>query len=63
MTTAIVSICAAQGLAFIGCLVSFSYRAGRLLEKVENHEDRLDSLESWRNRSRHRADSKEAPNA
>jgi len=57
MTLTVVVI--AQGVAFIGVLVNFSYRAGRLLEKVDNHEDRIDSLEAWRLKGRRLKDKQE----
>ena len=56
MNTALIALFTAQGIAFIGVLVNFSYRAGRLLEKVDNHEDRIDSLEGWRDKARRSTD-------
>ena len=63
MNTGLIVLSIAQGLAFIGVLVNFSYRAGRLLEKVDNHEDRIDGLEGWRDKARRSTDTGGVPNA
>jgi len=59
MSNTLLGVCIAQGLAFIAALLVFSFRAGRLLERVDSHEQRLDVLEAWRDRSRRFTNSKE----
>ena len=35
-----------EGVAFVGSLIYFGYRAGRLLETIEGHERRILRLEN-----------------
>ena len=35
-----------QGLAFIGTLIYFGYKAGLLIEKINGHERRITRLEN-----------------
>ena len=63
MNAAIAAVCISQGVLTIGALIGFAFRAGRVLEKVEAHEERIDNLERWRNRAHRFTDPKEVPHA
>ena len=45
MSVTLITVCAVQGVAFIGALIHFSFRAGRVLERVEANSVRITRLE------------------
>ena len=34
-----------EGIGFIGVMLRFSYRAGKLIQRIEDHERRINVLE------------------
>jgi ribosomal protein L3 len=34
-----------EGVGFIGVMIRFSYRAGQLIQRIEDHERRIGKLE------------------
>jgi len=63
MNTTLLCFCLAQGLTFIGALLFFAFRAGRLLERVAGNDERITALEQWRDRSRRYNPDQEVTNA
>jgi hypothetical protein len=45
MDGAVLGVIIVQGVAFVGTLLAFAIRAGRVLEKLESHEQRITRLE------------------
>ena len=35
-----------EGIGFIGVMLHFSYRAGKLIQRIEDHERRIEQLET-----------------
>ena len=63
MNTTLLCFCLAQGVSFIGVLLFFAFRAGRLLERVAGNDDRITALEQWRDRACNVPHIQEVPHA
>lgn len=45
MENLLLAVAITEGLGFIGVMITFSYRAGKLIQRLENHERRIEALE------------------
>lgn len=46
MQTILLIVAITEGIGFIGVMLRFSYQAGKVIQRLENHEGRIERLET-----------------
>lgn len=45
MDTLLLAVAITEGVGFIGVMLRFSYQAGKVIQKLDNHGNRIERLE------------------